>query len=135
MDAATKRDFIRELQIITRHVKAELPRKPALNLLLMHGRNDPNQDMDDMGYAGPTLRGIPFCHFTYTSFISISDYGNMHHALTFEGDQLKLVMREEDAVSALLDDEVGVKEIIEGILCRVMYFGDWEFQLEDPNAP
>lgn len=32
---------------------------------LFHGRDDPEQRMDDWGYQGPTLGPFPYIHTTY----------------------------------------------------------------------
>jgi hypothetical protein len=36
---------------------------------LLHGRNDPEQDMTDWGYAGPVLGPFEAIHFTYKEHI------------------------------------------------------------------
>lgn len=39
----------------------------TLDLVLLHGRRDPNEDMDDWGFSGPTLQGVVWTHWTYGS--------------------------------------------------------------------
>ena len=43
----------------------------ALYLHLFHGRDDPEEDMDDWGFDGPTIGPLKFVHTTYTTDIKI----------------------------------------------------------------
>jgi hypothetical protein len=38
-------------------------------LKLLHGRDDPNQQMDDWGFYGPTLGPFEAVHFTYATHV------------------------------------------------------------------
>ena len=41
-------------------------------LHLFHGRDDPNKDMDDWGYSGPTLGPLRYVHTTYMSDVKFA---------------------------------------------------------------
>jgi hypothetical protein len=36
-----------------------------MKMLLIHGRDDPDEDMQDWGYRGQTLEGVAYIHWTY----------------------------------------------------------------------
>ncbi len=40
------------------------PPKPGLYLGLFHGRDDPNEQMRDWGFNGPTIGPLVWCHTT-----------------------------------------------------------------------
>ncbi len=42
-----------------------------LYLKLFHGRDSPNQDMDDWGFEGPTIGPLSFVHTTYATDIKV----------------------------------------------------------------
>ena len=42
-----------------------------MRLKLLHGRNDPMQDMDGWGFVGPDIRGIAWIHGTYLTTITV----------------------------------------------------------------
>lgn len=46
--------------------------KAGLYLALFHGRDDPDQDMDDWGYAGPVIGPLQFAQTTYASEIKLA---------------------------------------------------------------
>ncbi len=41
----------------------------SVYIQLLHGRDDPNEDMKDWGFDGPTLGPFVAVHFTYRQFI------------------------------------------------------------------
>jgi len=49
----------------------ERPEKPGLYLVLFHGREDRNEDMDDWGFDGPMIGPLQWCHTTYTCHVRI----------------------------------------------------------------
>jgi hypothetical protein len=84
--------------------------KPPIYLQLFHGRDDPNEEMDDFGYDGPTIGPLEYLQLTYmcdikfamkptvfnTFFPELADVkartilnpteGDIHHSLTIEND-------------------------------------------------
>ena len=48
---------------------AKEERATGVYILLLHGRNDPNEDMQDWGFQGPTLGPFVAVHFTYKTHI------------------------------------------------------------------
>jgi hypothetical protein len=44
---------------------------------LLHGRDDPDQDMEDWGFTGPILGPFEAVHFTYLRFIRCIIDANM----------------------------------------------------------
>jgi len=55
---------------------------------LFHGRNDPNQDMDDWGSDGPVFGPYNFVHTTYTSFVRLGLKDGMCQELNVYEDML-----------------------------------------------
>lgn len=49
----------------------EKPKFPGLYLALFHGRNSPDQQMDDWGFDGPLIGPIEWCHTTYATLLRI----------------------------------------------------------------
>lgn len=45
----------------------------SVYLHLFHGRDTDEEDMEDMGYDGPTLGPFPFVHTTYGNDLKIGD--------------------------------------------------------------
>lgn len=41
----------------------------SVYIFLLHGRNDPDEDMKDWGFLGPTLGPFVAVHFTYKEYI------------------------------------------------------------------
>lgn len=94
-----------------------------MKLVLLHGRNDPAQDMEDWGFNGPVLQNVDYFHNTYNSTITIGFKSNadadMAHGLTgwklWDDKVLELMFK---------DDMVAIKP--EG--GELAFFGDWEIQ-------
>lgn len=77
----------------------EKPARPGLYLGLLHGRDHPQQQMDEWGFNGPMVGPLRWCHTTYTCTIRIafesSDDGvryfgerGTEHCLEVAGDLL-----------------------------------------------
>lgn len=49
----------------------ECPRAPGLYLALLHGRNDPDEEMDDWGSDGPLIGPLRCVHTTYALELKI----------------------------------------------------------------
>ena len=89
-----------------------------MKLKLIHGRKNPDEQLDDWGYDAIPILGVKYVHVTY-----------MHHYLVgFKSwDAMKLAQAQtgwaewdsECLVMTITDDMV---ETIEG------FFGDWELQ-------
>lgn len=94
-----------------------------MKLLMIHGRKEPDQVLDDWGEPGPILRGVIWVHVTYltTYTVGFKDRMAMQKAKLITGweiwDDLTLEMRfKGDLLS------------IHGAEHHVKYFGDWEIQ-------
>lgn len=92
-----------------------------MKLVLLHGRDYPDQDMDNWGYNGPHLEGVKYVH---------SVYGN----LTIGFKSLKEAQTAHELTGWPYFDEA-VLEITfheDLVLCRSkngnQYYGDWELQ-------
>ena len=83
--------------------------KGKLALRLTHGRNDPDESLDDWGFNGPILY-FDWIHFTYNSSINIG-YGSEETG-PMQGDSDELYFH-NDMIAV---NSAGVIE----------YFGDWE---------
>ena len=55
-------------------------------LKLLHGRDDPDQDMNDWGFDGPMLGPFAAVHFTYMCHI---------RCIALDGDELELEYHED----------------------------------------
>lgn len=55
---------------------------------LFHGRNDPNQNMDDWGEQGPVFGPLDWFHTTYLNHIRMGDAENDDQELKLVGDML-----------------------------------------------
>lgn len=120
--------ILSEIDEVAKKMKEPL-KGPCLTLELFHGRDNPEQDMEDFGYDGPTLNNLEFCHITYMAHLSIDrDEGPIFTALTFDTDMLRLILRQSDADELKMGDK-GQAFDLEGVPCRVYWFGDWELAL------
>lgn len=54
---------------------------------LYHGRNNPEEQMDDWGFDGPKIGPLIFCHGTYAAHLKLEfEQGYEHHAKLFRLD-------------------------------------------------
>ncbi len=97
-----------------------------LDMLLIHGRSYPDEELDDWGFNGPTLTGIEALHVTYQSTFVLhfvdAAAAQAAHALTgwpyFDQDALELTFH---------DDMLLVVPIASD--GPMAWYGDWEVQL------
>lgn len=96
-----------------------------LDFLLIHGRHDPDEDMQDWGFNGPRLHGVEALHVVYqTSFIlhfTDSASADKAHAQTgweFWDDNALELQFHQDMLK------------VHPIACDgpMAYYGDWELQ-------
>ena len=87
----------------------ERPPKPGLYLGLFHGRNAPNERMDDWGFTGPTIGPLRWCHTTYATEIKIEFESPADASRYFGQDQVNC--------------EIAIAEDL--ILFDGKYYGDW----------
>lgn len=98
-----------------------------MRLLLLHGRHDPTEHMDDWGFAGPVLHGVIAVHFTYGAanvfFESVTAAVAARAATGWEyWDDNALVMTfAHDMVTTTEDNEA-------------CFYGDWELQSKTPDG-
>ena len=93
-----------------------------MRFILLHGRDNPDQNMDDWGYNGPVLEGVKYLH---------SVYGN----LTI-GFRSRKEARTAHKLTGWPYFDEAVLEITffeDLVLCRnknrkSQYYGDWEIQ-------
>lgn len=127
-DPDAVRFFLKELEVIGRLLlPAGATKRPKgrLNLLLLHGRDEADADMQDTGYIGPVLHDLSYCHVTYMGFVNVHrDLGVGANVLSVYDGKLQLIVTEEDAVRANWQE--GKRCTFYGIPCRVAWFGDWE---------
>lgn len=99
--------------------QAELAKRamtPGMDLILFHGRDTPDEDIDDWGFQGPTLHGVLDLHVTYmqtfTVWFNSRENFNAAHAATGwrKWDDLALEMQIEDEL----------------VVAGGKYYGDWE---------
>jgi hypothetical protein len=97
-------------------------------MLLLHGRHDPEEEMQDWGFNGPIIPGIIAVHYTYGGAnIFFESVSAANHAQELTGwdkfDDHALKMNQLDDVVFIDHPELG--------RC---YFGDWEFQSKTPDG-
>jgi hypothetical protein len=97
-----------------------------MRLLLIHGRFDPDETMEDWGFNGPDIEGVEALHVTYqqTYVLHFTDAAaaTKAHALTgwpyFDQDALELTFHDDM-----------LKTVCVAADGPAMFFGDWELQL------
>lgn len=88
----------------------------GLYLQLLHGRKDPNQDMDDWGESGPALGPFKWAHFTYLNFTTLGwEGGEMWMDDNFSADACHLLLPN----SLCRHDDM--------LFWNGVFYGDWEF--------
>ncbi len=102
----------------------------CFQLILLHGRHDPDEILNDWGFEGPTITCIEAVHVTYSATFTVwfANQEALEAAKKVTGwsdwDRLSLEMRfHEDMLVA--NDQNGTRS----------YFGDWEFQVPEPQSP
>lgn len=90
----------------------DAPRPAGLYLTLFHGRDTPEEEMDDWGYDGPIIGPFKWCHITYCTTFNFG----------FVGD--------EDGTGPTTVVTITKDSLI---LFDGKYYGDWEFQLLEAN--
>jgi hypothetical protein len=86
----------------------DAPRPAGLYLTLHHGRDNPEEHMDDWGYDGPIIGPFKWCHITYNATFNFG----------FPGI-------EEDGTGPC----TVVTCVNDLVVFQGKYYGDWEFQL------
>lgn len=85
----------------------------SVYLHLFHGRNSPDEDMDDWGFNGPTIGPLNYVHTTYCNHVK------------FE------FLSDEDAEIFGLDPDFGELNIVEDLIVyEGKYYGDWSVSTE-----
>lgn len=96
-----------------------------MTLHMVHGRCNPDQDMDDWGFEGPTLFGVSSYYVTY----------NTTFRLQFETEEIAKFYQEItgwcfwDPATATL--EVSMRDDMIHIPACDAFFGDWDVLLRD----
>jgi hypothetical protein len=100
-----------------------------MKLTLTHGRNDPNKDMDDWGYEGPTIFNVKEMHQMYAHrfIVTFKDISSRDEAQRLTGWS-----KWEEASLEMLrcNDLIEVNE--EGKAPQ--YFGDLLLSEHEPNS-
>jgi hypothetical protein len=97
-----------------------------MRLLLIHGRFDREQDMDDWGFDGMPLDGVEALHVTYMTshvlWFEDAASANKAHALTgwpyFDENALEMQFHDDLLKTTCISADG-----------PAMYFGDWELQI------
>lgn len=97
-------DLLPAHEFLRRHTATErVPGKVYLHLY--HGRNHPDERLDDWGFSGPTLGPVQFFHTTYAATLCIK----------FEDGSEYLCHTSKDPM--YLHDDL--------LCCDGKYYGDW----------
>ena len=100
-----------------------------MKLVLMHGRYDPEEAMDDWGFHGPTLFGVKYVHSVYGNLtVGFKTNAEAEKAQQQTGwplfDKAVLEIREHDTLIKITPED--------GTSNDPAYFGDWEL-VEDQD--
>lgn len=95
-----------------------------MKMILLHGRHDPDQQLDDWGFTGPVLRHVQYIHSVYGNLtIGFSSRSAAKAANRLTGwpffDDAVLEIRQHDDLIMLTAPEAS-------------YYGDWEL-VEDSD--
>lgn len=108
----------------------------TMKLLLLHGRGDPEQDLNDWGYGGPTLEGVRALHVTYLStyalYFDTPEQAEEAQRLTGWRPWNRDAGNRPIALEMPFHNELLHTDPPE---CKTRYFGDWELQTKDGAAP
>lgn len=96
-----------------------------LSLLLIHGRFDPGKQMEDWGFAGPTLTGIVALHVTYMATLVL--YFTDHHAAQRAHALTGWPHWDDTALELMFHDDLLMVRPI-SLDRPAAYYGDWELQ-------
>jgi hypothetical protein len=98
-----------------------------LELHLFHGRKEPNEEMDDWGFSGPTITGIVSMHGTYDElrvrFDTTEDVLAAHQKMGWTGSSSGMpptFNRDMELIIPTYEDMVVTWENGEK-----NYYGDW----------
>lgn len=69
-------------------VYGEKPAKPGMYLGLLHGRDHPQQQMNDWGFNGPMIGPLQWVHTTYASAIRVA-FESATDGLRYFGEEEK----------------------------------------------
>jgi hypothetical protein len=100
-----------------------------MRMILLHGRTDPGQTMDDWGFNGPVLDNVEYAHWTYghltVGFLTDEDAEFARHKTGWEifDEKVLSVSQGDDFIS--ISTSAGERH----------YFGDFEFQDADDPPP
>lgn len=94
--------------------------KPTMKLITLHGRNNPEQPMNDWGFDGPDIDGIVALHVTYnaTHVLHFATVGAAKKAAEITGWEVW----DNRALSLQFRDDMLYMP------ARGEYYGDWEIQ-------
>ncbi len=98
--------------------------KPTYELILFHGRHDPNQDMDDWGFdMDPPIRGVVGFSCTYLStfrlhFVDDASFEDAKRRTGWSVWDVRCLEMSFHEDMVMTTDALGVKS----------YFGDWHIQ-------
>lgn len=97
----------------------------TMRMILLHGRDDPAQDMDDWGYTGPTINGIKAFHGTY-----LGDF-NLYFTTMEDTLRAKAITGWEQLAG---DCALNMSTNNGLIVVNNKFYGDFELQTMDPEG-
>ena len=95
------------------------PNETGMYLKLFHGRDDPEEDMDDWGYEGPTIGPLVWAHTTYNSHFRV----RLVHPVQWE--ELGFPTYNEEPDFEFKDDM---------IVFNGCYYGDWSLYFHEEKT-
>jgi hypothetical protein len=104
------------------HPVNNLRKEINMKLILLHGRDNPNEDMTDWGYLGPDIENVRYIHSVYSNFtIGFKSRRDaiLAHSLTgwpFFDDMVLEMCFFDDLVVCCPENK------------KKSYYGDWELQ-------
>lgn len=87
-------------------------------LILIHGRKDPDEEMNDWGFNGPILEGVEYLVVTY----------NTHYRLGFVDEAACRAAMEATGWEEWDENQLLIQFHDDMVKTKDGYFGDWEVQ-------
>lgn len=88
-------------------------------MMMIHGRKDPDEEMDDWGFNGPILEGVEYLVVTY----------NAHYRLGFVDAESCAKAKEVTGWDEWDQNQLLIEFHHDMVKTKEGYFGDWEVQI------
>lgn len=94
-----------------------------MKLTLIHGRNDPDEQMEDWGFEGPIIEGIEWMAVTYMT----------HFRIKVANNEIAEELAKKLGWDMWEDCQLLIKFHDDMIEAEGKYYGDWSIDPEEPK--